>query len=102
MVCWLLSQVLLFVTLWAVACQAPLSMEFSKQKYWSGLSFPSPGISLTQRSNPGLLQCRQILYQLSYQGMSINRYVNMIVQEGRHKLLKILIPLLQYLVGLSS
>ena len=31
---------------------------------------------------------------------TVNRYVNMIVQEGRHKLLKILIPLLQYLVGL--
>ena len=32
----------------------------------------------------------------------VNRYVNMIVQEGTHKLLRILIPLLQYLVGLSS
>ena len=30
-------------TPWTVACQAPLSMEFSKQEYWSGLSFPSPG-----------------------------------------------------------
>ena len=67
MVCWLLSQVLLFVTLWAVACQAPLSMEFSKQKYWSGLSFPSPGIFLTQGSDPGLLHCRQMLYCLSHQ-----------------------------------
>ena len=27
----------------AVACQAPLSMEFSRQEYWSGLPFPSPG-----------------------------------------------------------
>ena len=26
-----------------VACQAPLSMEFSRQKYWSGLPFPNPG-----------------------------------------------------------
>ena len=26
-----------------VACQAPLSMEFSRQEYWSGLTFPSPG-----------------------------------------------------------
>ena len=31
------------VTPWAVARQAPLSMEFSRQEYWSGLSFPSPG-----------------------------------------------------------
>ena len=32
-----------FVTLWTVACQAPLSMEFSRQKYWSGLPCPPPG-----------------------------------------------------------
>ena len=29
------------VTPWMVACQAPLSMEFSRQEYWSGLPFPS-------------------------------------------------------------
>ena len=29
--------------LWTVACQAPLSMGFSKQEYWSGLAFSSPG-----------------------------------------------------------
>ena len=28
---------------WTVARQAPLSMGFSRQEYWSGLSFPSPG-----------------------------------------------------------
>ena len=33
----------LFVTPWTVARQAPLSMEFSRQEYWSGLPFPSPG-----------------------------------------------------------
>ena len=31
------------VTPWTVACQASLSMEFSRQQYWSGLPFPSPG-----------------------------------------------------------
>jgi len=31
------------VTSWAVAHQAPLSMEFSRQENWSGLTFPSPG-----------------------------------------------------------
>ena len=30
-------------TMWTVACQAPLSMGFSRQEYWSGLPFPSPG-----------------------------------------------------------
>ena len=28
---------------WTIACQAPLSMGFSRQEYWSGLPFPSPG-----------------------------------------------------------
>ena len=39
----LLSCVRLSVTLWTVACQAPLSMELSRQKYWSGLPCPPPG-----------------------------------------------------------
>ena len=38
-----LSCVQLFVTLWTVAHQAPLSMGFSRQEYWSGLPFPSAG-----------------------------------------------------------
>ena len=37
-----LSRVRLFVTPWTVAHQAPLSMGFSRQEYWSGLPFPSP------------------------------------------------------------
>ena len=37
------SHVRLFATPWTVACQAPLSVEFSRQEYWSGLSCPSPG-----------------------------------------------------------
>ena len=37
-----LSRVRLFATPWTVAYQAPPFMEFSKQEYWSGLSFPSP------------------------------------------------------------
>ena len=38
-----LSCVRLIVTPWTVAHHAPLSMEFSRQEYWSGLPFPSPG-----------------------------------------------------------
>ena len=37
-----LSHVRLFATPWTVAHQAPLSMGFSRQEYWSGLPFPSP------------------------------------------------------------
>ena len=46
----LLSHVQLFVTPWTVARQVPLSMEFSRQEYWSGLPFPSPG----DLPNPGI------------------------------------------------
>ena len=38
------------VTPWTVACQAPLSMGFLRQEYWSGLLFPSPG----DPSRPGI------------------------------------------------
>ena len=38
-----LSHVQLFATLWAVACQTLPSMGLSRQEYWSGLAFPSPG-----------------------------------------------------------
>ena len=40
-VCVLIVQ--LCVIAWTVACQAPLSMEFSRQEYWDGLPFPTPG-----------------------------------------------------------
>ena len=39
----LLSLVQVFVISWIEACQAPLSLEFSRQEYWRGLPFPSPG-----------------------------------------------------------
>ena len=41
MLCSVMSDA--FVMPWTVALQAPLSMEFSRQEYWSGLPFPSPG-----------------------------------------------------------
>ena len=45
----MLSPVQLFVTPWTVACQAPLSMGFSRQEYWNGLPFPPSG----NLPNPG-------------------------------------------------
>ena len=44
------SHIQLFVTLWTVACQAPLSIGFSRQEYWSGLPCPHPG----DLPNPGV------------------------------------------------
>ena len=53
-------------TPWTVACQAPLSIEFSRNEYWSGLPFPSPGDLPNPRIEPispaSLLHWRQILY----------------------------------------
>ena len=46
----LLSRVQLFATPWTVSYQVPLSMGFSRQEYWSGLPFPSPG----NLPNPGI------------------------------------------------
>ena len=58
-----LSHVRLFVTPWTVAYQASPSMGFSRQEYWSGLTFPSPGDLPNPGIEPGgLLHCRQILY----------------------------------------
>ena len=62
-----LSCVWLFATPWTVAYQAPLSMGFSRQEYWSGLPFPSQRIFLIQGSNPDLLHCRQTLYPVNHQ-----------------------------------
>ena len=56
----LVAQWCLTVTPWTVAPQAPLSMGFSKQEYWSGLSFsppgdlPNPGIELVSPVSPAL------------------------------------------------
>ena len=47
-------------TQWTVACQAPLSMAFLRQEYWSGLPFPSAGILLTQGSNSDLPHSRLV------------------------------------------
>ena len=49
----LFSPVKLFATPWTVAYRAPLSMGFSRQAYWSGLPFPSPGNLPDPGINPG-------------------------------------------------
>ena len=61
------SHVQLFATPWTVACQAPLSMGFSGQEYWSGLpchppgNLPNPEIIPTSLNSPYI--GRQVLYQ---------------------------------------
>ena len=69
-----LSHVQLFETPWTVACQAPLSMGFFRQEYWSGLQFPAPG----DLPVPGIKPGSPALQALSHQG--IVRTVNQDLQ----------------------
>ena len=66
---------LTLATPWTVACQAPLSLEFSRQEYWSGLPFPSPG-DLPNPSQTQVSCIRQILYQTSYEeSLTVSTYI---------------------------
>jgi len=65
-----------FVIPWTVARQAPLSVEFSRQEYWSGLPFaapgdlPNPGI---KPASPGLLYWQVDSLPLSYLGSPVKK-----------------------------
>ena len=63
-----LSRVWLFVTLWTVAYQAPPSMGFSRQEYWSGLPLPSPGDLPDPGIEPGSPAFQADALPLSHQG----------------------------------
>ena len=62
-----LSRIRLFATSWTAAYQAPQSMEFSRQEYWSGLPFPSPRDLPDPGIEPGQLHFGQTLNHLSHQ-----------------------------------
>ena len=57
-----------FATPWTVACQAPLSLEFSRQEYWSGWLFPSPWDLPYSGIKPRSPALQQILYCVSQWG----------------------------------
>ena len=63
------SRVQLCVTPWTVAHQAPLSCNSPGKNTGVCCHSLLQGIFPTQESNPGLMHCRQILYQLSYQAL---------------------------------
>ena len=63
-----LSRVWLLVTPWTVAYQASLSMGFSRQEYWSGLTFPSPGDLPHPGVEPWSPAMQADVYPLSHQG----------------------------------
>ena len=65
----LVAQLCLTLCSPMVSHQAPLSLGFPRQKYWSGLPFPPPGDNPDPGINLGLPHCRHILYCLSQQGV---------------------------------
>ena len=60
------------MTLWTVTLQAPLSMKFSRQEYWSGLPFPASGPLPRFQTHVSYVSCvgRWVLYQLHHLGSS--------------------------------
>ena len=62
------SSILAWKTPWTTAYQAPLSMGFSRQEYWSGLPFPSPGDLPDPGIEPGSPALQADAYRLSHQG----------------------------------
>ena len=74
-----LSRVQLFVTPWTVAYQAPLSMEFSREEYWSGLLFPSVGDLPDPGIEPRSPTLQAMLYHLSHQGSMLKHLYTLLV-----------------------
>jgi len=67
------------VTPWTVACQALLSTGFPRQKYWSGLPFPSPGDLLNLGIEPASPALQADFLPLSYEESPVNiDYVNVV------------------------
>ena len=78
----LLSRIRLFVTPWTVARQAPLTMKFSRQEYWSGLPCPPPGDLPNPGIEPGSLTLQANSGGLNHQGSPPPWQGNAIVLEG--------------------
>ena len=78
---------------WTAACQTLLSRDFPGKDTRVGCHFLLQGILPTQGSNPGLLHCRQFLYQLSYQGSSLlyEKTYKIKIKGNTHNLIIILL-----------
>ena len=90
----LLSHVRLFAIPWAIAYKAPPSMEFSRQEYWSGLPFPSPGDLPDPGIKPGspALQA-DTFYHLSHQGSFQSKERQSQMEESVINILKLTRPM---------
>ena len=70
------QSVPLFVTLWTAACQAPLSVRFCLQEYWSGLPFPPPESVPNPGTEPTSPALQKDSLPLSHQGSPLVIMVN--------------------------
>ena len=74
------SHLQLFVTPWTIAVQAPLSMGFSRQEYWSGLPFPSPG----DLPNPGIVPVSPVVPALQADYLLLSHWRGPLCQRDFH------------------
>ena len=74
----------LFATLWAVARQAPLSMGFPKQEYWSELPFPSPGKSSQPRDQTRVSCVSCTVRRILYPRATWEALVSILLQRIKH------------------
>ena len=81
-----LSCVQLFSTLWTVAHQAPPSMGFSRQEYWSGLPFPSPGDLPDQGIEPGSPALQSDALPSEPPGTNVNKFTMNILSKKHQEL----------------
>ena len=95
-----LSCVLLFVTLWTVACQTPLSTEFSRQEYLSGLPFSTPGDLLDPEIEPASSALAGIFFTIASPGKPMCLKVCHLISKYLGDFLDILLPLIFNLVSL--
>ena len=77
-----LSRNWLFEAPWTVSCQAPLSIEFFRQEYWSGLPFPTPGDLPDLGLNPHFLHWQAVSLTLNHLGSPTECYIDNEKQKG--------------------
>ena len=83
----LLSHVQLFVTPWTVAYQAPPSMVFSRQEYWSGLPFPFSGDLPDRGIEPGSPALEVDAFTMSHQGSPLSSGFQSIARRDKQAFL---------------
>ena len=79
----MLSHVQLFETPWTVACQAPLSMGFPRQEYWSGLPFPPPGDLLRDQSDVSRIASRHFTIWATREAHHLQEWYNKFYKNNR-------------------